>query len=97
MRVQAIRTGDANKVCVEVMSKDGRYTAENLYNLAASMVPAPRLAAQTKYGDRLRGYLTDDIAVIIAQDPVLRCRRLGSDHSGNGHAEGRRSGHPQPA
>ena len=52
-------------VCVGVMSKDGRYTAENLYDLANSPAPAPLLQSKTEYGKELRGYRVDEIAVII--------------------------------
>lgn len=67
VRVPWSRSNKASRVCVEVMSKDGRYSAENLYNLGDSVVPSPRLKSETKYGDRLRRYPTDDMAVLVRE------------------------------
>lgn len=54
----------AEHSCVDIASKDGRYTAENLYGLG----PSGRLAwfsAPTGHADVLHGYKVDDVGVLI--------------------------------
>jgi hypothetical protein len=56
--------------CVDVTSKDGRYTAENLYAVPPDPPRQPKLYTRTKYEDVLHGYVLDSVAVMI---------RAGSD------------------
>ena len=54
----------ARTACVEVNSKDGRYSAENLYAVPPDVAREPALYADSKYKDRLK-YNIDNIAVLI--------------------------------
>ena len=55
----------ARSVCVNINSKDGRYTAENLYAVPADVARQPKLFVKTEYGRELRIYSVDQIAVMI--------------------------------
>jgi hypothetical protein len=55
----------AKRACVNITSKDGRYSAENLYALPADVVREPKLDADTKYKIQLsENYSIDSIAVL---------------------------------
>ena len=56
-------------VCVEIISKDGRYTSENTYDLTKSKAVAPGFQSHTRYPDKLTGYSSDDVSVIVSKAP----------------------------
>lgn len=57
------------RVCVEVVSKDGRYSSENVYDLSRSQTPAPGFKSPTSYKPELTAYATDDVSVIVRKAP----------------------------
>ena len=58
-------TRETQKACVEIASKDGRYTAQNVYVVPPNVARAPRLTVKTRYKRELTSYKLDDIAVLI--------------------------------
>ncbi len=55
----------ATSACVDIVSKDGRYMAENLYAIPPDTAREPRLSAPTKYEKVLKEYSIDNVAVMI--------------------------------
>lgn len=53
------------KACVDVVSKDGRYSAENLYGVGVAAGRLARVAAPTSFAKQLEKYPVGDIAVMI--------------------------------
>ena len=58
----------AGKVCVDVVSKDGRYTAQNLYAVDATD-QRPILDGEHQFEDKLKQYLANDMAVMVRLAP----------------------------
>lgn len=56
---------DARSACVNITSRDGRYSAENLYAIPGNVGHDPRLAIATKYKDKLEAYPARSIAIMI--------------------------------
>jgi hypothetical protein len=62
-----------SNICVELASKDGRYTAEGLFDVPKGVtrqkeIGRPlRLKYKTKYGAKLREYQVSDIAVLVRE------------------------------
>ena len=57
------------RVCVEIVSKDGRYTSDNIYDLSRSGTPAPGFDLPTNFKSELTAYSTDDLSVIVRKAP----------------------------
>jgi hypothetical protein len=64
VRVRLPKSFAQKKVCVDVVSEDGRYTAENLY-AAATTSAEPRFFVETAYESQLHDYSTENIGVIV--------------------------------
>jgi hypothetical protein len=64
-------------ICVDITSKDGRYTAENLYAVPPDAARQPRLDAKTKYEPVLGRYDIDSIAVMIRTVPTCDAAEFG--------------------
>jgi hypothetical protein len=64
---------DISNICVELASKDGRYTAEGLFKgpkgaTRQNEIGRPlRLKYKTEYGAKLREYQASDIAVLVRE------------------------------
>jgi hypothetical protein len=67
----------ARSICVDITSKDGRYTAENLYAVPPNAARQPRLDARTKYEPELGHYDIDSIAVMIRAVPTCDAAEFG--------------------
>ncbi len=65
IRMVVPATLNPRSACVDIASKDGRYTAENLYAVPADVTPRPRLWAESRFSKTLVGYPLDNIAVMI--------------------------------
>lgn len=61
-----VRLGDASarsgKLCLKVISRDGRYFARSQYNAGGGTEPAPLVEYRTVYGKILAGYSNRDVA-----------------------------------
>ncbi len=53
-----------SNVCVDIVSKDGRYTAENLYEVGSAGTH-PTLGGEHDFRRRLQTYRIDDMAVMV--------------------------------
>jgi hypothetical protein len=67
----------AQSACVDIASKDGRYTAENLYAVPPDAARQPRLDATTKFESELGHYSIDSIAVLIRTVPTCDAAEFG--------------------
>jgi hypothetical protein len=67
----------ARSACVDIASKDGRYTAENLYAVPPDIARQPRLNATTKFDSELSHYGIDSIAVLIRTVPTCDAAEFG--------------------
>jgi hypothetical protein len=64
VRVRLPKSLGKKRACVDVVSEDGRYSAENLYDLVTNSAQ-PRFFVETVYEDELHTYKTNNIAVIV--------------------------------
>jgi len=63
--------------CVNVASRDGRYTAENLYVVPPDVAREPALYAETRYPELNENYNIDNIAVMIRSVPSCDAANFG--------------------
>ena len=71
VRVPVMHRSSGRTVCAHVSSRDGRYSAENLYRVPPT-VGLMRLEMPTRYSSELRKFAIDDVAVVVRE--VTDCR-----------------------
>jgi hypothetical protein len=66
------RHDSLKEVCIRVLSRDGRYFAQNLYRIESDSGPSPLFEFHSNYIAQLSEYTTNDIAILALNDSLCK-------------------------
>lgn len=68
VRVRVSDRRSIGPVCVAISTKDGRYSAENMYDLGAGGTDTPGFKSNTRFSSELAAYTADQVSVEVHKD-----------------------------